>query len=283
MNRGRVAVVITGLVIGVACSNLGDSGDSDPAGGKGDDPSADAGQVDAGAPDAAPPDAAPPTAFRIAELKLADPGVFAFGLNVTNTVNTSVRDSMTMDKDPIDGKLDWATLLVFRPLDLTAGASPALDVVLAADCTAPVETTSCAPSATGVVVSAAAVNATMPGACLAPLPGTATGAVLTPMAPCFATDARPLQITLGGFTIALEAVRVGATYAGDGTLANGLLVGFLTETAAMNTPLPASLPLVGGRPLSTVLRPADKDTGPAGASGWWFHLNFTAVRTTFAE
>ena len=123
----------------------------------------------------------------------------------------------------------------------------------------------------------------MPGLCLAPIPGVATAPVTTPMTPCFATPAMPLEISLAGFTIALEDVRMSATYALDGTLSDGLLLGFLSEAVASGTLLPASLPLVGGAPLSSVLKASDKDLGPTGTSGWWFHLNFLATPAAFSE
>jgi hypothetical protein len=51
-----------------------------------------------------------------------------------------------------------------------------------------------------------------------------------------------------GIPIPLQDVQVGATYVGNPAtqLTNGLMRGFISETDADNTILPASLPLVGG-------------------------------------
>ena len=73
-------------------------------------------------------------------------------------------------------------------------------------------------------------------------------------------------------------------------LVNGLLRGFLAETTAEATLLPASLPLVGGQPLSLLLPGGDsscadhdgRDTR-SGTLGWWFYLNFTAVEVPLTE
>ncbi|MCU0757367.1 MAG: hypothetical protein MUE46_20025 [Xanthomonadales bacterium] len=71
----------------------------------------------------------------------------------------------------------------------------------------------------------------------------------------------------------------------------GLLRGFLTEAAADATLLPADLPVIGGRPLSSLFRggtgncstgPSDKDTLD-GVSGWWFYFEIRAVPVPYQE
>jgi len=63
-----------------------------------------------------------------------------------------------------------------------------------------------------------------------------------------------------------------ATYSGNPaqTLLNGLLMGFISEADANATILPATLPLIGGKPLSIVLpaatRPAPTATAPRSAT-----------------
>ena len=83
----------------------------------------------------------------------------------------------------------------------------------------------------------------------------------------------------------MQAVR--ATFVGLPAqgLVNGLLRGFISETDADNTIMPASLPLVGGQPLSALLAGGTNNCAPhsdidinQGVSGWWFYLNFSAVR-----
>ena len=83
-----------------------------------------------------------------------------------------------------------------------------------------------------------------------------------------------------------------ATYVGDPATAetNGLIRGFISEADADATIIPASLPVVGGEPLSKLL-PGGKEN-PAGhddrdvreaVTGWWVYLNFTATRTPWAQ
>ena len=104
-----------------------------------------------------------------------------------------------------------------------------------------------------------------------------------------------LTITLSGIPVPLRDARLAATYSGNPaqTVLNGLLMGFISETDADNTILPANLPLIGGKPLSIVLPggdPAgpdrncatfsDKDTNN-GVVGWWFYLNFSAAKVPY--
>ena len=61
--------------------------------------------------------------------------------------------------------------------------------------------------------------------------------------------------------------------------------GFVSETDADNTILPAGLPIIGGLPLSALLPGGtgncaahdDRDM-LEGVRGWWFYLNFSAER-----
>ena len=102
-----------------------------------------------------------------------------------------------------------------------------------------------------------------------------------------------LSFDLAGISVPLEAAQLSATYnAAPATgLTNGLLMGFLSEATADSILLPATLPLVGGQPLSFVLPGGpgncslgdDRDTGPDGSTpGWWFYFNFTAVEVTYS-
>ena len=66
--------------------------------------------------------------------------------------------------------------------------------------------------------------------------------------------------------------------------------GFISETDANNTILPASFPLVGGRPLSSLLPGGtgncasydDRDL-QGGVFGWWFYLNFPAAAVAYTN
>lgn len=226
-----------------------------------------------------------PTAFLITEMNLSDPHAFAVGiLDVTDTVDDLIRDSINMDATmPPDGFLDFSVVPVFRPLDQQSGAVVALDIVFA-DCTAPIEGTSCTrPTEPGEVVTATSTN----DVCLTPIAGT-TGnyspAIILPSAPCFSTSAVTFDVTLGSIVLHLEDAKISATYSGDPatSLVNGLIAGFVTEAEADSTILPEDILVVGGEPLSAILKDEDKDDND-GVSGWWFYLNFTAQPVSYTD
>ena len=234
-----------------------------------------------------------PTAFRFSDLDLRDPHVFVSFItcnDVTDSnplfsVNTELQDSIQLDGDA-NGLLDISPTLVFRPFSQTAATMPV--ELHFANCTAPLASTSCT-AGTAMPVMATATNMTT-GTCLAPLPGTTRpySPPITPtMAPCFVTNAVTVTITLSGIPITLHDAQLAAQYVGNPatTFVNGLLRGFISETDANATTIPATIPIVGGRPLSSLLAggtgacPAysDKDTNN-GVVGWWFYLNFPATK-----
>jgi cysteine-rich repeat protein len=226
-----------------------------------------------------------PTAFRVGTMTLADPHTFTFGLDVTNTVNDLLSDSITMDGTmPPDGNLDLSIVPVFRPLVQTDGAATPLDIVFA-DCSVPLASTQCVRPTMGTVVGTTGTNAS---SCLEPLAGTTGGyspAVITPGAPCFSSAPASFDVTLGSIVLPLKEARIAATYVGDPAtqLTQGLIAGFVTETDADAIILPADLLVVGGMPRSALLEESDKDTGPGGAVGWWFYLNFTAQPAAYTD
>jgi len=162
-----------------------------------------------------------------------------------------------------------------------------------ASCTAPMSGTSCVPNGSEPVPLT--WTKAVSGTCLSPIAGTVrpyAPAVTSSSAPCFSTAGAPLTLDLGFGPITLHDARVAATYVTTppSLLMNGLLIGFLTEADANSTYLPASFPLVGGKPMSVMLRGgarccasgSDKDLD-GGVSGWWFYLNFTAVRVPWTD
>ncbi len=227
-----------------------------------------------------------PTSYRVSTMTLADPHPMTFGLDVHGTVDMLLTESLTMDKTmPADGKLDLSIVPVFRPLAQGDGATTPLDIVFA-DCTVPVESTQCTRPATGTVVTTTATNAA--GTCLEPMAGTTGGydpAVITPSAPCFSSAPASFEVTLGSVVLPLKEARIAATYVGNPatSLTDGLIAGFVTKTDADAIILPADLLVVGGMPLSALLKPEDMDTGPGGAQGWWFYINFTAEPVAYAD
>jgi len=246
-----------------------------------------------------------PAAFRFADLDLRDPHVFVDFIgcrDVTDnalvgfSVNGELQTNIQTDGDN-DGLLDLSPTLVFRPLNQADAATTPVEVQFA-DCTAPMASTTCSPSAIAPVAAMATTSLTMQ--CLGPIAGTTrpyTPAITSSTMPCFSTSATTVTIDLSGIPITLRDARVAATYSGTPAtqLLNGLLIGFISEADANATIIPASFPLVGGKPLSLLL-PGGDPPGPDqncaahsdkdmnnGVPGWWFYLNFRAARVPWTE
>jgi hypothetical protein len=254
-----------------ACGGGDDGGGGDGDGGA------------AGDPDATP---VTPTAFRIDNMTLSDPHTFALGaVDVTSNVDELIINGVMFDNDdPADGLLDLSILPVFRPL-ATADATNALDIVFA-DCTAPQDTTRCTRTTESDVVVSTATNSTTT-TCLDVLANTTGGyeEIILPTAPCFSSDAETFTVDLGGVELGMIDARIAATYQGaePTSMTNGLIRGYVTEEVADNAIIPEDTLLVGGDPLSAILKDEDMDTGPNGESGWWFYLHFTASVADYTE
>jgi hypothetical protein len=239
------------------------------------------------------------TTFRFTDLDLRDPHVFVSFIgcrDVTNapvagySVNGSLQTSIQTDGNG-DGSLDRSHLLIFNPL---APSSPSGGKLWfrTAVCTAPMAGTTCSPD--GSTELQLPYSHAPSGQCLAPIAGTTTAytpSITSPSVPCFATGVIPTwTVDLGGIPLPLRNVQVAATYSGapPGTLTNGLIRGFLTETDANNTTIPASFPLIGGRRVSALLPGGSGSCATHdardmlnGVRGWWFYLNFTAAPVTY--
>ncbi len=241
------------------------------------------------------------TALRMTDLDLRDPHIFfdllgcrdvtdvlLFGFSVNNEIQTNI----TTDGDA-DGNLDLSYLILFDPLD-QGGAGGTLRFGTA-DCTAPMASTSCVPD--GSPLTTAGYSNQGAGICLSPITGTTrpyTPAVTSSSAPCFVTGQTTIALDLGGIPITLRNAQIGATYVGNpaANLVNGLVRGFISETDANNTIIPASFPQVGGQPLSSLLpggvgncrsaTASDKDVHES-VVGWWFYFNFTAAQVPHPE
>lgn len=236
----------------------------------------------------------PPTAYRFNTFAVRDPHLFldVFGncSDITDqAVNNSITRALAHDDDH-DGKLDLSPTLVFRPLVQTNAAMTAADFYFA-DCTDAQHCT--AGAATAYHVTATAQDA---GTCLAPFANTThpySPAITNATGPCFTSSTlATVTVSLVGVPVILRDVQIAATFNGSpaGNLANGLLVGFLTQADADATRLPQSYPFIGGRPLSSLLAGgtnacptySDKDSDGT-TTGWWFYLNFTAPTTTWTD
>ena len=235
--------------------------------------------------------------FRFDDLDLRDPHVYVSAIgtcwDVTSTgvfgvpsINSEIEDGIRNDRDG-DGLLDQSTVIEFLPLDRNL----ALNLMEAgtADCTAPIATTACSEITTSILAGDAALSTV--STCLAPEPGSVvhayTPAITSANAPCFASPADSIAVDFGGIQIQLSDAQLAARFVDDPAtgLDNGLLRGFLSETDAANTTIPAEFPVVGGQALSLLLPGGqgncathdDRDTHN-GVTGWWFYFNFTAPR-----
>jgi hypothetical protein len=115
--------------------------------------------------------------------------------------------------------------------------------------------------------------------------------IIDPIAPCFVSAPQDLLLYLDDMEIPLTQARIAATFYGDpvNRLVSGLVMGFLRESDADATPLPADLPVIGGDPLSSVLPGGsgccaghdDRDSLD-GESGWWLYLNLEADSVVYS-
>ncbi|MEM9488533.1 MAG: DUF4215 domain-containing protein [Myxococcota bacterium] len=239
---------------------------------------------------------ATPTAFRIVALAFSDPHAFVnlgVCLDLTSELNGLISASFSAD-DNNDDILDLSLVAVFRPLAQSAPTVP-MDIVFA-DCTAPAAGTTCSPPSGGPPTTTTAANNSDAGTCLGVVAGTARPyktPVTEAVAPCFASNSETLSLDLLDVVVELTDAQVAATYVGDPAtgVTNGLMRGFISETAADAVILPDDLPLVGGQPLSSLLPGGtgncdsgdDRDVGPGGVTGWWLYLNFVAERVSWSE
>jgi cysteine-rich repeat protein len=246
-----------------------------------------------------------PSAFRFADLDLRDPHVWVDFLgcrDVTDnallgfSVNGELQTNIQTDGDA-DGDLDLSPTLVFRPLTQTNAATTPVQLYFG-DCSSPLASTMCSPGVEPPISVVATNSTTL--TCLTPIAGTTrpyTPAITSSTAPCFSTSSTTVTFDLSGIPVTLQDARIAATYSGSPAtqLLNGLLIGFISETDANNTIIPASFPLVGGKALSTLLpggNPPGPDQNCASFSdkdmngttpGWWFYLNFRATRVPWTE
>lgn len=271
------------LVAAAACG-----GDDDGGGGNDGGDEADSAPIEG-----------PVVAFRLTDLDLRDPHAFAMiGAcnDVTEVQNDGFETDITEDNegpddpDNPDGLLDLSGLAVFRPLNQSV-AEVRLEVVLGADCTAPIETTSCTRGDASSIDATGSNHADTP--CDVVLANTINEdydpALEPAAAPCFSAEAPAGVLEFGPFQ--LSEVAGAATYDGDPAtrLVNGSLRGFLSEAHADATTV--DVPILGEVPLSSLLPGGtdccadhdDRDEDEGGASGWYVYLTFTAEEVPYSE
>jgi hypothetical protein len=241
------------------------------------------------------------TAMRMNSLALRDPHLFvnAAGCrDVTDTgfataasYNAQLTGSLSSDQNS-GGELDLSPVIVFRPLKQPAPSTTPADFFFA-DCSAPEATTSCSPNGADRSSDIATTQST--GLCLTKIANSTHGyspAITETPGPCFATSGASITVPFFGVPVTLKDARYAATYSGDPAtgLTSGLLIGFLTKADADATTLPAAEPLVGGKPISSLLAgganscPTYSDLdSDNGVPGWWFYFNFTAAEVTWSD
>jgi hypothetical protein len=242
--------------------------------------------------------AAPPMSFRITELHLRDPHVFAGTTDITEmqvlgqSVNrTLIPDKLTKDADG-DGAIDVSVVALLAPFDPTASAAvtSTLTFVNAACPLNGGASATCKPLAGGKGLETTwTLEQRQSGNCLEPMQGTTSSyqpAITVPNGPCFlSAEGNDLTMDLGGIKINVTAARVSATYqAQPPGLVKGLLAGFVTRAAAEQATLPSGAgPMVGGDSLDMYIRMRDYDqsASPNGQDGFWMYLNFVAKPITY--
>lgn len=214
-----------------------------------------------------------PVSFRFNSIELTDPGIFFVSCGGTDLVNGALAGPIANDEDG-DGFIDMSFVLDFPDLVQTEGATGAVTFANA-QCEAP-EGDSC-----GLLPDSELYPATYTimteGTCLEATAGNiepGTGSTGTTMGPCFVTDNIDATVATSAVVLPLSDVRVAAQMVGDpaGNLVSGTIEGFLSEEDAAN----ATVNVGGKMPLDTLLCPEHMDGG-----GWWMHMNFTAVTTTW--
>jgi hypothetical protein len=230
-------------------------------------------------------------AFRITELYLRDPHLFAGISDLTEepVLNVSINqilipDKLQMDADH-DGFMDLSIIFLMSSNPMAASSTlVAVDGQCAAN--APMR---CMRDLQSNVRATWEIETRTSGNCLEPLPGTTSGyqpSITVPSAPCFASSvSEVLVFNLGGVDVPVVGARVSATYKSQPAtaLVNGLIAGFVTNTAAMRAIVPDEAGLAAGSSLGDYVRQQDHDlaSSPTGEDGFWIYLNFVAERIEY--
>ena len=240
----------------------------------------------------------PSALIRTTSLKIRDPHFFApvfppivcpdftdndLAGQANSSVNNQINLTLTTDSDT-DGFLDSSPLWIFQ----NALSGPQIRRFDNADgqCSAPLASTSCSfPAAT--MSDTYTVIGTGTDSCFSPIAATTGGytpSVATVSPPCWLGAAKPqASLNFNGVPVPLFDVRTGgAVTAADGPIGRVMIRGFLRESDANAALLPASLPLIGGRPISVLFKGgtgscavgSDKDM-LNGVPGWWFYMEQT--------
>jgi hypothetical protein len=226
-------------------------------------------------------------ASRLNGIVIKDPHLFSGGIggctDYTGFVNDFIINSPFNSDSDGDSFLDLNIMLQFKTDQPDYLVNKALQVnMIEANCPDPLFS---GPCLIDQVIEADVHTATSQNnLCLEPIPGSVTGypdPVISTSSPCFFTEATNFNLDILGINIPLEAYQQAARYQGGLVFDQGLHMGFVSESSAMNIIIPATIPFLGGSTLFDLLPGGgscsvddDRDIGPDGETlGWWFYFN----------
>jgi len=229
--------------------------------------------------------------IRVSQLEVVDPHFFTvvFGLfcgDITSELNTQIQTSISSDGDS-DTFLDSNFITQFstdQPAYITSRNLEA--AFIDGNCPAPLHSAACEEITTLSANIATSFDATE--SCMQAIPDTTSNYNPAPnvsIAPCYSTSAVTATMSIAGIDIQFQDYQQGARYFEDLTLDNGLRRGFISEDDAETIIIPASVPVVGGQSLASLLPGGmgncsngdDRDLFTDGkTTGWWFYFNTTS-------
>ena len=234
-------------------------------------------------------------AFRITQLTLVDPHVYAQLVSMDPEPpcidGTTYLNDTLLAQSIADGSID--IVAVFPNLDIEASE---VDVSLRpAECepaAAPTMCTDLDPPAGALETTADNIQS---GECYLPDPATLGVGYDTPNSPtgpCFTSVPGELTLPLpgvgGGTQVVLQDVQFSATYQ-EGALVVGVLVGFATQSEAEITVLDDGMVVQGGATLWQLVAGGDScettiddtDMHPEHGNGVWIYFDFAATAITW--
>ncbi|MBX7083594.1 MAG: hypothetical protein K1X88_30575 [Nannocystaceae bacterium] len=222
-------------------------------------------------------------AFRFNSVAVRDPHFFApiVGDVTEGSVNMPLNMALNADGDG-DGLFDLGFILAFDPLDQSDGGTGAVTFANV-QCNDAADPTMCTlrPMTQEYPTT---YTSQADGTCQAPNPDyLGPGYDPTPQSttgPCFVTAGTSVSIATSSFALPMENATVAARYVGDpaGNLVEGSIIGFVSQAAADSAILMGTGTPFDGMPVSALLHDDAKDDGD---TGWWFHIDFTAVPATY--
>ena len=240
-----------------------------------------------------------PSVYRITELVLMDPhlkiSITGLGIDCidqTNAVNDELVKTLSEASGDDDTVFKTNIIMVFRPLYQQGTTELPADVYSDAVCT---NTTpwECTPGENDPQEGTYINSNSGIEPCLAPIAGTTNyNGINTPLPSCFTSTGMDITLPVDGFDIIMKDTQTAAFYDNDpaGALQYGLMRGFVEEEQIAGITIPEDTPIVGGRMMTTILpggdgcpcNPSEADQHN-GKKGWWFYLNFIAVKVDFSE